>query len=380
MLPPAEHSCDDRTLLYLGAVYGSDLRAHACRAHSPDEVEAWQAQARPALRALAGLERMERELVGHVPTVELGAAEDRDGLTSALGRIETEPGWWVEFWLLRPQGDGPFPLAVLPHGHEQRGHDTYAGVAGDSEHRAMRIAELDADVAVQAARRGFVAIAPNTRGFEPNWIPDLNERHGGQHCRSQLLHALVAGRTVIGERCWDLERIIDWASTLPEVDASRVLMMGNSGGGVATTYAAACDPRVICAVASCSFAPIVGANGLLHHCDCNAVPGILRFGDLPDVAGLIAPRHLLFVHGREDPLFPIPEVERAVAGVRAIYEAADASDRLDHRWGPAGHRFYADLMWPFVMEALGGQTRAAPMRLPEGPPPNSGKRRCGDGD
>lgn len=354
MLPPVDHACAEDALVYLRDLYGHGLRAHACRAQSPDEVAAWQAQARSALRLLVGLGRMERELSEHAPTVALGPAEDCAGFTRALGRIEAEPGWWVEFWLLRPHGDGPFPLAVLPHGHEPRGHDTYAGVIGDSEHRAMRIAELDADVAVQAARRGFLAIAPNMRGFEPNYIPDLNERHGGQHCRSQLLHALVAGRTVIGERCWDLERLIDWASALPEVDASRVLMMGNSGGGVATTYAAAGDPRVTCAVASCSFAPIVGVNGLLHHCDCNAVPGILRFGDLPDVAGLIAPRHLLFVHGRADPLFPISEVERAVAGVRAIYEAADASDRLDHRWGPAGHRFYADLMWPFVMEVLGG--------------------------
>ena len=352
MLPPAEHCLSEHLLAYLRGLYAEQLRAHACRATSPDEVAAWQAAARPALRGLVGLDRMARELDGHRPTIELGRAEDAGGFTRALGRIETEPGWWVEFWLLRPEGDGPWPLAVLPHGHEARGHDTYAGVVGDNENRQRRVAELDADVAVQAAERGFLAIAPNTRGFEANCIPDLNQRHDGRDCRSQLLHALLAGRTVIGERCWDLERILDWALALLEVDSSRVLMMGNSGGGVATTYAAACDPRITCAVPSCSFALCVGANGLLHHCDCNAVPGILRFGEMSDVAGLIAPRHLLMVHGREDPLFPTAEVERAVTAVRAIYAAADAPDRFAHRWGPVGHRFYSDLMWPFVTDAL----------------------------
>jgi hypothetical protein len=61
---------------------------------------------------------------------------------------------------------------------------------------------------------------------------------------------------------------------------------------------------------------------------------------------------LLIVHGRTDPLFPPEEVERAVSGVQHIYDAADASSVLRHVWGPGGHRFYSDLMWPFVMDAV----------------------------
>jgi len=215
-----------------------------------------------------------------------------------------------------------------------------------------RIEQLDADVAVQAVDRGFLAIAPNTRGFEANCIPDVNDRHDGRDCRSQLIHALLAGRTVIGERVWDLACLIDWALARPETDPSAVLMMGNSGGGVATLYAAACDERVTVAVSSCAFCTFVGAGGAVHHCDCNAVPGMLRFGEFHDVAGLIAPRPLLIVHGRTDPLFPPAEIERAVEGVRRIYAAAGAAGALAHAYGPAGHRFYSDLMWPFVTAAL----------------------------
>jgi hypothetical protein len=124
--------------------------------------------------------------------------------------------------------------------------------------------------------------------------------------------------------------------------------MGNSGGGVVTVYAAACDTRIAVAVPSCSFCTLIGENGLLHHCDCNAVPGILGFGEFHDVAGLIAPRHLKIVNGRQDPLFPLSEVDRAVAAVSRIYEAAGVPSRFAHAYGEGGHRFYGDLMWPFI--------------------------------
>lgn len=337
------------TLRYLSRLCDEETREHACRATTPEGVARWQVEARPALRRLLGLDGMAASLAGYPPSVELEPAETLDGFTRRLGRIETEPDVRIPFWLLRPEGPGPFPLAILPHGHENYGLNTYAGVWSSEEHR-RKIAAEDRDVAVQAARRGFLAIAPATRGFAPVHVPDLNNRHDRRDCRSQAIHALLAGRTAVGERVWDTERLLEWAAELPEVDSRIVLLMGNSGGGVVTLYAAACNPRFTVAVPSCSFCTTIGRNGLVHHCDCNVVPGILRFGEFHDVAGLIAPRPLLVVNGREDPLFPLDEVERAVAGVRAIYEAAGVPDRFAHRWGEGGHRFYKDLMWQFVLK------------------------------
>ncbi|MEA3403383.1 MAG: hypothetical protein U9R79_19225 [Armatimonadota bacterium] len=352
MEPPAEHAHDEHVLAHLRRLYATDRREFAFTGSTPGEVQRWQDEARPALRKLLGLQRMEQELPQHRPAVELDEAEQLGGFTRRLGRMETEPGWWLEFWLLRPEGEGPFPLAVTPHGHEARGHDTYAGAVGNDEQRRQRIAERDADVAVQAVERGFLAVAPNMRGFDDNLIPDVNERHDARGCRSELIHALLAGRTVIGERVRDLERLLDWAAALPEVDGGRILMVGNSGGGMATTYAAACDTRVTAAIPSCSFVTYVGENGIVHHCDCNTVPGIYRFGEFSDVAGLIAPRHLLVVTGRADTLFPPAEVERAVEDVRRIYQAAAVPERFEHRWGEGGHRFYSHLMWPWVEYAM----------------------------
>jgi dienelactone hydrolase len=267
------------------------------------------------------------------------------------GVIETEPSVRIPFWLLRPKGEGPWPLGVFPHGHDGRGHDTTAGVYADPAHERKSLAE-DRDVAVQAAKLGFVAIAPAVRGLSTDGVPDLKGRHGHRACRSHVMHCLVAGRTAVGERVWDMQRIIDWALKMPEVDGRHVLMMGNSGGGMVTIFTAACDERVTIAVPSCSFAPTVGKSGYIFHCDCNMVPGLLELGGLSGVAGLIAPRYLLAVNGRHDPLFSQAEIERAATEVRAIYEAAGCPGRFEHRWGAEGHRFYKDLMWPFVLNAL----------------------------
>ncbi|MBM4047112.1 MAG: alpha/beta hydrolase [Planctomycetes bacterium] len=332
---------------YLARLYGECEREFACRARTPEDVAAWQAEARPTLRRLLGLGRMERLLKGHRVTAQFDAAEDLGDCTRQRGRLETEPSVWIPFWLLRPKGEGPFPLALTPHGHDARGHDTSAGVAA-SPADLRRIAEEDRDVAVQAARHGYLALAPATRGIGCDGVPDLGRRHDGRSCRSQLIHCLIAGRTAMGERVWDMERFTDWALANLPVHDRDLLMLGNSGGGMVTTYAAACDTRVQIAIPSCSFAPYVRLWGQVTHCDCNLVPGILRFGEFHDVAGLIAPRPLLIVHGRRDPLHQPEHVAQAMEGLRRIYEAAGAADRVQLAYGDGGHRFYADLMWPFV--------------------------------
>ena len=338
---------------YLRRLYGEEKRTFACRADSAEGVAEWQRRARPVLRHLIGLDRIAEEAEGHKPTVSLQEPKDCGDYTRRLGTIASEPHISVPFWLLKPKKSrNPLPLGVFPHGHKARGMDEYVGIAHGEKDRE-HIESEERDVAVQAVRQGFLAIAPTTRGFPPAAVPDLTRRHGGAHCRSQLIHCLLAGRTAMGERVWDMMRLLDWAAKLPEVDGSRVLVMGNSGGGMVTIYAAACDERIQVAVPSCSFAPFIGLGGLAYHCDCNAVPGILRFGQFWDVAGLIAPRHLCIVNGRLDRLFPVAEVERAAEGVRRIYAAAGVPDRFAHRWGEGGHRFYKALMRPFIRAAFG---------------------------
>jgi dienelactone hydrolase len=337
---------------YLKRLYDPSKRTHRFRPDYPGGFEKWKTEWRAELTRLLGVDRIANANKTHTPNVEAGEPEDLGTYTRVKGWIETEPHVRIPFWLLRPKGEGPFPLALFPHGHDQRGPDTTAGVYHDEAHREKSIAE-DRNVAVQAVERGFLAIAPAVRGLAVDGVPDQRRRHGGSNCRSQLMHCLAAGRSAMGERVWDMQCIADWALALPEVDTRKVLMMGNSGGGMVTLYASALDERITVAVPSCSFCSLVSPTGYLYHCDCNMVPGILQRAEMRDVAGLTAPRHMLVVNGREDRLFAIADVQRAAAETKAIFVDAGCADHFEHRFGEAGHRFYADLMWPFVMKALG---------------------------
>ena len=61
-----------------------------------------------------------------------------------------------------------------------------------------------------------------------------------------------------------------------------------------------------------------------------------------------APRGLVVVHGKEDPIFPDAGVRRVYAEIERLYAAAGAPDRCRLVTGPGEHRFFADLSWPVM--------------------------------
>ena len=103
---------------------------------------------------------------------------------------------------------------------------------------------------------------------------------------------------------------------------------------------------------SCSFTSITSAEGFVFHCDCCLVPGVRNWADFGELGGLVAPRHFLVTHGPKDGLHQREAVERNAARVKAIYAHAGAAGRAQLKWGDAGHKFYPNLLWPFLDAAL----------------------------
>jgi hypothetical protein len=319
----------------------------------------WQKPARRALIKLTGLKRMAKDLAGFEPKVKLGKPDTAPGsFTRALCSIETEPGVVVPFYLLVPKNakkDRPRPLLLCPHGHDKLGLHSYAGAFKDEKHRAKILAN-EGDIGAQAARRGFVVIAPATRGLAVEVsVPDPKNRHGNRPCRAQLIHCLLGGRTPTAERVWDMQRLLDWAQKHPLVDPGRIVMTGNSGGGVLTAYTAAIDPRVRVAIPSCSFTSVMSREGFIFHCDCCLVPGLRDWGDWKELGGLVAPRHLLVVHGVSDGLHHRPTVEKLGEDLKTIFKMAGAPGNTALEWGKSGHRFYPAKMWPFIQKATAAE-------------------------
>jgi len=321
--------------------------------------EQWQKSARRALIKITGLKRMAEDLSSFESTVRRGKPDTTPGsFTRTLCSIETEPGVVVPFYLLVPdhaKEDRPLPLLLCPHGHDSLGLHSYAGAFKDEKHRAKILAR-EGDIGAQAARRGFVVIAPATRGLAAELsVPDPKGRHGNRPCRAQLIHCLLGGRTPTAERVWDMQRLLDWAQKHPLVDPARIVMTGNSGGGVLTAYTAAIDPRIRVAIPSCSFTSVMSKEGFIFHCDCCLVPGLRDWGDWKELGGLVAPRHLLIVHGVNDGLHHRPTVQKLGSELKNIFKTANVPGRTSLEWGDSGHRFYPAKMWPFIEKAITGE-------------------------
>lgn len=326
-------------------------RLFAFRAETPQEWGAWQRAFRPALRALLGVDRIAARGICDLAPRQVGEEALEDHVREEW-RIQSEPGWELPFYLLRPTGvTGPRPLVITPHGHGKTGKRTYAGIA-DNEEERRSILEGERDIALQAVREGYVAIAPDMRAFASMRRRGDAEKDATSSCRTLQLHAMLFGRTLVGERVWDIGRLIDYAATRVEVDARRVVVTGNSGGGTATLFAAACDERICVAIPGSYFCTFEGSIGSIHHCECNYVPGIMALGEMYDVAGLIAPRPFLAVAGREDPIFPYAQVQEAFVRLKRVYEVAGVAERCRLATGEGGHRYYKAGVWEFVREYL----------------------------
>lgn len=159
--------------------------------------------------------------------------------------------------------------------------------------------------------------------------------------------ALLYGRTMIGNRVFDVSRAIDVITkNFDFIDSDKIACMGNSGGGTATTYAAAIEKRIKVAMPSCAVCSFKDSIGAMKHCTCNFIPGIANYFDMSELCGLIAPRGLVIVSGAEDRSFPHKGVAETVEITKAYYEAAGVPEKFHWIEGPNGHRFYADLSWP----------------------------------
>ncbi|HIE52530.1 MAG TPA: hypothetical protein EYP85_12295 [Armatimonadetes bacterium] len=68
---------------------------------------------------------------------------------------------------------------------------------------------------------------------------------------------------------------------------------------------------------------------------------------MAEVAGLIAPRPVLFESGVQDQGFPVETAQEAFAQVQRIYTAAGVPERCLHDVFEGGHQFHGPVAYQF---------------------------------
>lgn len=316
------------------------------------EYEVWRSMVKEKLTELLGdiPERVDLDL-------RIECEEDHETFTeySMVFFSEKEVEVPCHLWIPK-QAKKPCPVVICLQGHSTGMHISMgrAVYPGDEE----LIAGGDRDFAKQIVNEGYAALVLEQRGFGSRKSErELQFRPNTKcTCAHPAMVAILMGRTLISERVWDISRAIDVLESFPEIDMDRVAVMGNSGGGTATYYAACMDERIKVAMPSCAVCSYKRSITAKRHCPCNYIPGIAKYLDMGDLACLIAPRKLVVVAGEKDTGFYIDGVKDAYETIEKIYAKAGVPDACRLVVGAEGHRFYADPSWSVFREISGWES------------------------
>jgi len=347
---------------YLDPVAGllARVRATAAQVGIPATPEAW-----PAWRA-ATVARV-RAALGPFPEavpldVEVTERVDCGGYVRERVLYQSEAFATVPAWLLLPKDLSPGerrPALLCAHGHG-RGRDDPAGVVPDGaegEQARTHVRALNYDYARQFAERGYVCLVPDWRGFGERRAPADWVRSSRDPCNVLYLAYGYLGFQLLALDVWDAMRGIDLLQGLPAVDPERIGMVGLSFGGTMTTYVAALDDRVRCAVISCYLSTVaadaLSERGRANTCGSQFLRGLLTFGDVATIVGLIAPRPCLVEIGERDTCFVLDDALAAYADLAAIYAGAGCPAMLDRDAHPGAHAFGGGKAFAWMAQHLG---------------------------
>ena len=189
------------------------------------DLSTWQKAARAKLRELLGLDRM-------LPApldLRIEWERKQEGYTEMRFTIQTEPGYCLPAHLLLPDGVRKPPLMICLQGHSN-GMYISLGIAKKEKDTVSIRGERD--FCIRAVREGYAAICMEQRSFGELKNPEKEL----DACLEPAMTALLMGRTTLGERVWDVCRMIDAAEAhfSDKIDVNAICLMGNSGGGTVT--------------------------------------------------------------------------------------------------------------------------------------------------
>jgi cephalosporin-C deacetylase-like acetyl esterase len=250
-----------------------------CEAMPPKHAEDWEARS-TLMRAT-----LRKQVLGDFPTAphpqgELGAVW-RAGTISRDLLLQTEPGLSISAKIRRTAKKiKQMPVCLfLSLGDEL-----------DPMARPGTITDEFID-------REWYLVRPELRGTGK--AKPAGDAVGVAPDHNSTEHSLWIGRPLLGQWVFDLRCLLDWIATQPDLDSKRISVVGIGQAGVVAVCAAALlDDRIASVTAIDSPVSYVTEDrygvgtrmGLL-------APGILRVGDIPHLAALIAPRKLQIIGG-----------------------------------------------------------------------------------
>jgi len=272
------------------------------------------------------------------PSPQVEPIANTNGLSQFRFSFATESGQRVPGIMIKATNSvGRRPVVIALHG---------TGGSKANMHSLCR----------KLATNGFVAVAIDARYH--------GERAKAGKGTAEYSNAIVRAwrngneHPFYYDTVWDVQRLLDYLQSRPDVDAKRIGLIGISKGGIETYLAAAVDKRIAVVVpcigvqsfhwaleneqwqgriktiqnafdTAASDAGVTNVTSeFVREFYDRVVPGIYGEFDGPAMLPLIAPRPLLVINGDSDPNTPLPGVREAAAAAEQAYRTAGAADRF----------------------------------------------------
>jgi len=280
-----------------------------------------------------------RELLAVPDTIMPATAKShgdakRDGYDLRKMTFETEPGITLPAILFTPRGkDGPMPLVLYAAGDSKAADAAVGGPIEKLVKAGHKVLLLDL--------RGIGETAPGVPPAKgPNYYGvDWKEAFLGLHLNRPLL----------GQRVVDFLSVAAWASAEAALKDHPLHAVGTGVAGPIVLHAAALEPRIkeVGVAKSLLSWSQVARSPIGHGQLANVVPGVLKVYDLPDLAGLIAPRVLKVINPLDPVGQPVAQttLDEAFAPCKTAYEQQKAGKALTLQGAaaPAQGKVDADL-------------------------------------
>jgi dienelactone hydrolase len=268
-----------------------------------------------------------------------------DGYEVEMLHYQSRPRLYVTANLYRPatvRAGEKLPAVLYVCGHSGRGRNGNK-VAFQSH-------------GIWLARHGYVCLAVDT--LQLGEIAAFH--HGTYNLERWWWHS--RGYTPAGVEAWNGIRGLDYLASRPDVDPERLAVTGISGGGAATFWVAAADERVRVAIPVSGMADLEAyvPNRVINgHCDCMFLYNTFRW-PWTRIAGLVAPRPMLFVNSDDDRIFPMDANERITNRLERLYSLHGKSGDFDTVVSVGGHAYRQDIReaeYRFLNAHLKGDAR-----------------------
>lgn len=283
----------------------------------------WKAKVKQKYIELLGLDVIAKNACDI--KIEIEEVVEKEEYTRYRYVFESEKGCPVPCYLLIPSAQKEkFPVCVCLQGHTTGFHISIGEAKYEKDPASLETSTF----ALDAVKNGYAALAIEQRGMGERTT--LQERRGPAlecGCYFTAMTALILGRTLIGERVWDVSKAIDSLDHFKDkLDLDDITLLGTSGGGTATYYSACYDERIKVAAPTCAISSYKDSIGDWWHCSCNYIPKIAQYFDMGELAALIAPRKLLVGVGEIDPIFPLKGTKEVYSVIEKIYQKEGAEN------------------------------------------------------